>query len=225
MIGSHYARLDVAMNVNPSAKRVLVFGDSNTWGRVPGIFERYDPSIRWTCLVQSMLGDGFEIIEEGLRGRTLQATNPMFRDRDGSTQYGPVLASHFPLDLVVIFLGNNDAATREPEQIAQSISRYVAITERRCEELQADLPRLALVASPIIDDSALDSNDQFKGATERTEKLAEFFAIQAKAHGMAFFDASRQAVMSRVDGIHLDATEHLRLAHFLAPLIHIEATK
>ena len=37
-------------------KRVVCYGDSHTWGYVPGTGERYDESIRWTCLLQEKLG-------------------------------------------------------------------------------------------------------------------------------------------------------------------------
>lgn len=38
------------MNTNPSAKRILCFGDSNTWGHIPnpGKSDRYPSNVRWT---------------------------------------------------------------------------------------------------------------------------------------------------------------------------------
>ena len=52
-------------------KSVLAFGDSNTWGLVPGTGSRvrYPENIRWTGLLQSRLNDT-RVIEEGLCGRT-----------------------------------------------------------------------------------------------------------------------------------------------------------
>ena len=51
-------------------KRILAFGDSNTWGYIPGTAERYDEDTRWTKLLEKKLGDGYEVVEEGLTGRT-----------------------------------------------------------------------------------------------------------------------------------------------------------
>lgn len=50
-------------------KRILCFGDSNTWGFTPITGERYPEGVRWT----SLLGEytGAQIIEEGLNGRTM----------------------------------------------------------------------------------------------------------------------------------------------------------
>jgi len=38
------------MNTNPLAKRILCFGDSNTWGRIPGDDNtaRFPSNKRWT---------------------------------------------------------------------------------------------------------------------------------------------------------------------------------
>ena len=109
------------MNISTSNKRVLIYGDSITWGRIALKTGRYDSSTRWTCLVQKQLGDNVEIIEEGLRARMLAGENPYFKDRDGLRQFGPILGSHLPLALVVLFLGTNDMNKKNdksPELIA-----------------------------------------------------------------------------------------------------------
>lgn len=51
-------------------KRILCFGDSNTWGLVAGTDNRYDWETRWTGRLQDALsGDGFQVVEEGLCGQ------------------------------------------------------------------------------------------------------------------------------------------------------------
>jgi lysophospholipase L1-like esterase len=53
-------------------KNILCFGDSNTWGFVPGAYnpktsymERYPLSNRWPGVMSRILGDEFHTIEEG----------------------------------------------------------------------------------------------------------------------------------------------------------------
>lgn len=62
-------------------KRILVFGDSNTWGLNPEKFDRYSEEVRWTSLLQKSLGNDALILEEGLNGRTTAFDDP---DCDGS---------------------------------------------------------------------------------------------------------------------------------------------
>ena len=53
-------------------KKILCFGDSLTWGYIPGSgHERFSEKIRWPKVLQKALGEDFEIIEEGLNSRTL----------------------------------------------------------------------------------------------------------------------------------------------------------
>ena len=39
-------------------KRIVCFGDSNTWGHVAITGGRYDENTRWTGRLQNLLGDG-----------------------------------------------------------------------------------------------------------------------------------------------------------------------
>ena len=55
---------DVAM------KNILFFGDSNTYGYKPDKSGRYDYDVRWTGRIANLLGNEYNIIEEGLCGRT-----------------------------------------------------------------------------------------------------------------------------------------------------------
>ena len=96
------------MQTTAGLKRVLVYGDSITWGRIPNDFGRHNENSRWTSVLQQKLGDSFEVVEEGLRGRFLAGEHPYMPNRDGLQQFGPIFASHLPLNLLILFLGTND---------------------------------------------------------------------------------------------------------------------
>ena len=51
-------------------KRILIYGDSNTHGFRVDNGLRYDRNTRWTGVCQNLLGEEYEILEEGLNGRT-----------------------------------------------------------------------------------------------------------------------------------------------------------
>ena len=104
-------------------KRILCFGDSNTYGLAfspeKGPY-RLDEEHRWTCLLQKELGPEYRIIEEGLNGRTtafdVPASDtpplfdaPNFASRNGAAFLPMCLESHSPLDLVILNLGTNDS--------------------------------------------------------------------------------------------------------------------
>ena len=69
-------------------------------------------SWRWPGALRNALGDGYEVIEEGLGGRTTVWDDPIEGYKNGQTYLIPCLASHAPLDLVILMLGTNDLKTR-----------------------------------------------------------------------------------------------------------------
>lgn len=99
-------------------KRILCFGDSNTWGCIPRWeaspfpSERYDEETRWPQVMAKELGNEWVLLEEGLGGRTTMFDAPGESYRRGDWYLHPCLLSHRPLDYVVLMLGTNDIQPR-----------------------------------------------------------------------------------------------------------------
>jgi lysophospholipase L1-like esterase len=99
-----------------ATRRIMVYGDSNTWGYIPvesGLTTRYPENVRWPGVLRAALGPGYEVIDEGLSARTTDLpdlTLPHISGAglDGSAYLPAAIATHLPLDLVVIMLGTND---------------------------------------------------------------------------------------------------------------------
>ena len=108
--------------------RIVAYGDSITYGWIPNAnppSTRYGPEDRWPGALQKELGDNYQVIEEGLDGRTTDAPDPgspiSGAQLDGSAYLPACLASHLPVDLVIIMLGTNDLKpifNRTPLRIA-----------------------------------------------------------------------------------------------------------
>ena len=126
-------------------RRILCFGDSLTWGWIAtpegAPTTRYPYSERWTGVMAATLGGGYEIIEEGLNARTTSIDDPVDPRLNGSAYLPTALASHLPLDLVIIMLGTNDAKSfyrRSSYEIALGACRSWSA---RCLLRRADLAR------------------------------------------------------------------------------------
>lgn len=114
-------------------KTLVCFGDSNTWGHMPGTDgERFPRAQRWPVILQGLLGEEWEVIAEGLSGRTATVERPDSEGRNGLPYLLPCLHSHAPVDAVVIFLGTNDVNFVADDRIARCVARLVEIA-RRCE--------------------------------------------------------------------------------------------
>ena len=112
---------------------LVCFGDSNTWGYVPGSEgERFPRDVRWPNQLQRLLGDEWDVIAEGLNGRTATYERADSEGRNGLPYLLPCLLSHAPVDAVVIFLGTNDVNFMDDERVARCVGRLVEIV-RRCD--------------------------------------------------------------------------------------------
>lgn len=90
-------------------KQILCFGDSNTYGLIPGTWDRYDWKTRWTGVTgDHFLSKGYRVIEEGLCGRTTVFEDPLRAGRNASALLPVILESHSPVEAVVLMLGTND---------------------------------------------------------------------------------------------------------------------
>lgn len=201
-------------------KNIFIYGDSITWGRIPGRPERYEQRIRFTEVVQDELGDDFCVIAEGLRGRTLSGENGFFPHRDGLGQFGPILASHLPLDLIVLFLGTNDVNSRSDKtanDTAESVYDYKKAIEWWCDHMAMPLPSLMLVSPPLICDVG-DPIFSSESESRSAEFLTAFKAV-ADELGIDFLDAAAYVSPSNIDGVHLSKTDNRKLGLGLAKKI------
>ncbi|MEU7040934.1 SGNH/GDSL hydrolase family protein [Streptomyces varsoviensis] len=212
-----------------TTKRVLCFGDSLTWGWVPvaeGEFSsRYPFEERWTGVLAGALGDGYEIVEEGLGGRTTTADDPIDPRLNGSRYLPSALASHLPLDLVIIMLGTNDTKAhfgRTPYDIATGM----AVLLRQVAQSAGGVgtaypaPRALVVAPPRLGElTGPWRNEVFRDAPEKTARLAGLYRALADASGAAFVDAGEHITTDGKDGIHFTPENNEVLGRALADAV------
>ena len=202
-------------------KRILCYGDSNTWGYTPGSGIRYDENTRWTGILRQRVSDFAEIIEAGLNGRTTVFDDPINPYRNGLKGLGYTLITEKPLDLVVICLGINDlkfagiaGAARGMEELLRTLFGANQIYQGSTPVFPNG-PRVLLMAPPPLHPrfDELRPDTMSRGKSEESRRFAELYAPLAERYGAEFLDASAVATCpSEVDGLHLTAESHARLA-------------
>lgn len=146
------------MNTNPQAIRILCYGDSITYWRIPNVKERYASNIRRTWQLQNLLGNDYEVIEEWLRWRTTHLNHPVSSWRNGLDYFYPCILSHYPLDYIIIMLWTNDLQKYfdgDVAQSAQSFTTYDTLINQACSEFDMSKPHIILISPPLIDGSCL----------------------------------------------------------------------
>jgi lysophospholipase L1-like esterase len=197
---------------------ILCFGDSNTWGYVPGKGERFPRDVRWPGVLRRELGDGVLVLEEGQNGRTTVWDDPVEGHKNGLAYLVPCLESHRPLDLVVLMLGTNDLKARfsvPPFDIGWSVRSLLDAIQRSGAGRSGKPPAALLVAPPPL--GRLDMfAELFAGGPEKSRGLALHYRGAAEAFGCDFLDAGGVAAVSEADGVHLDAAGHEALGKAVA---------
>ncbi len=91
-------------------KRILCYGDSNTWGQAPyrGRLERLEHAKQWPNILQKLLGEQYWVAQEGLPARVAGSFDTDKPYRNGQDSFEVVYYSASPVDLVIISLGTND---------------------------------------------------------------------------------------------------------------------
>lgn len=198
---------------------ILCYGDSNTWGYIPGTGGRYPPEVRWTGVLQNRLGPAFHVIEEGLNGRTTVWDDPVEgTHRNGRTYLLPCLQSHMPLDLVVLFLGLNDLKRRfgaPAADIARSAGVLVELIQNSgAGKASTAVPVFLIAPAPLGRLTAYA--EMLEGGTEKSRLLAARYRELAEERSCQFLDAGTVVRSSDLDGVHLEEEQHRRLGEAVA---------
>lgn len=203
------------------AKRIMCFGDSNTWGAIPAEDLRHEEDVRWTGILQKELGPGYRIIEEGQNGRTSLLDDPMEGRLSGLRYFAACCESQVPLDLIILMLGTNDLKARfnlGAKVIANGLKRYLDVL--KVVPLAGKTPKVLLVSpiriSPAYRNHVLFSDMFGDDADVRSGRLAEAYKEMALETGIEWLDAAQYAQASLRDGIHMEAEEHGKLGLAMA---------
>lgn len=202
---------------------VVCFGDSNTYGASPlaadGTWFRYGPDVRWPRRMAALLGPEWEIIEEGLPGRTTCHDNPFDGPHKNGLRMLPgILESHAPIDLFVVMLGTNDLKGYfglTPFDIAKGVRTILTHVAQSKAGPDGAAPRL-MVVSPVPIEECGPTAEGLAGGAEKSRALAARLTAVAAEFGAAFLDAGQVAQVSPQDGVHLSPDAHLALGEAMA---------
>lgn len=207
-------------------KKVVCFGDSNTYGYNSKTGGRFSETERWTCLLGQYLGQEYHVVEEGLEGRTACFDDPLFEGLCGFNYLYPCLMTHKPVDLLIIMLGTNDVKERfsaTPANVGKGIERLIqkAIDTKIAFR---NKPNILLITPPAIEpgyEHTEVAGEMGKDCVEKSRMLAPIYEDVAKRLDCHYLDAGavEGVEMYPYDYMHLSPAAHESLARKLAQLI------
>ncbi len=174
-------------------KKILLFGDSNTYGYDPRgmLGNRYPYEIVWTNLLKKELKGQYDIIEEGQNGRTLPSIP---RDAEYLKNLTGMLGED---DTFVIMLGTNDillTANPRPEAAVDKMNDLLLWAKSELSKV-----KIIVIAPVNIENQSGDMKEYY----EASVKMNEGFEKVCEELGITFWDASKWNVPMAYDGVHI----------------------
>ncbi len=206
-------------------KTVLCYGDSNTFGFVPETGMRYPRDVRYPGRLQTLLGEDYEVIEEGCNGRTTIHDDPIDGWKNGLDYLRPCLHSHRPVDIVILMIGSNDLKDTfhlTAEEIADGAGVLVDVIKDFTAEKQGYVPKIILVSPPELGVGIRMSpfyGAFYEDAIERSKEFPKYYAKVAEEKGCIFFNAAEYIYPSEADSLHLTPEGHKVLAEKLCEIV------
>lgn len=198
--------------------RILCFGDSNTWGYIPGTGKRFARDIRWTGQLEKLFAAHsrlVEVIEDGVNGRTTQYP-VLFRSRANAYScLEKTLKKNTPLDIVVLALGINDLKSGNAQNAAESARGMLELVEIS----KRNIPncKIVLISPPELTEKL--ATGVFSNSSAASKELPRKFSKIAAEEKTLHLATSKLFSASKLDAIHYDAKSHGILASALVKML------
>ncbi len=195
-------------------KKILCFGDSNTYGYIPNNGARYDKNTRWTGVLSLLSHGKFEIIEDGCNNRTAFAANPAGKIFTGYEILPELLTDDF--DAVVLAIGINDTQflyNLSSIEIASGVEKLINIVK-----VKSPQAKILLVAPSILTEDVLNGNFAClfdRTSIEKSRQLPLLYQKIAEKQNIEFLDLNSVAKTSSLDGLHYAPEQHLKIAQVI----------
>lgn len=216
------------MQKEQDTTNILIFGDSNTWGFDCRTGGRFLHPQRWTTILQRALGENFNVIPEGLNGRTcIQEAECLFEegeyDFNGRKHLKSIIHSHKPLDIIIVALGTNDTKVRfqnSATEIMFSVKTLVRDIQKMANIGRFEVennrpsnlrpPKIIVMSLPTI--HFVSPYSELYGLPPSVESLAKevnrLLEIECRFLGVTFINTEEIGISS-MDGLHFDL-EHMQ---------------
>lgn len=205
--------------------QILVYSDSLSWGIIPATRRRLEFNQRWPGVMETVLcaaGNNVRVIEDCLNGRRTVWDDPFKPGRNGLVGLAQRIEIHSPLGLVVLMLGTNDFQSMHEHNAWHSSQGIVALVSAiRTAPIEPGMPvpPVLVVAPPPIRTPSGPIAPKFEAGERKCVGLAAAYKKVCEELACHFFDAGTVTTSSNVDGVHLDAEQHMTLGQALSQAV------
>ena len=200
-------------------KKIICYGDSNTFGFNTKDGSRFDENTRWTAILQKNLGTEYEVVNEGVCDRTGFVNNPKGFEFSAQEHFPKMLEKTNNIDLLILWLGTNDLQSQydiDFNTVEKGLEKLVLLAKEKSK-------KTIIIPPVVLNVKVLEGffNFQFdKTSIEKSRKIGEIYKNLANTEHCEYFDINKFAAPSDIDGLHYDETSHKLIGEKLAAYIH-----
>ena len=199
-------------------KKILCFGDSNTFGYNPNNGSRYNENSRWTGILKNLCKNNYEIIEAGCNNRTAFSNNP-----DGIQFTGYMILPEYLkkfYDIIILAIGINDLQ----KFYNPTLEEFETGIENIIKKIRESLPNCnIIILSPShITENILNSNFRFmfnQTSIEKSKQITPIYEKIANEYNCKFLDLNKIVIPSEIDGLHYEVEAHKKIAQSIITLL------
>lgn len=182
-------------------KKILCFGDSNTYGFNPADFSRYDNKSRWS----GILNNKFDVIEAGCNNRSCFNNIGELNSLETLPKY-----LNNELDYIILQIGINDLQFQYDislEIFKENLEKLIKLIDSRI--------KVILLCPNIIDNCILKSyfaNLFDESSVKKSKQLPEIYNEVALKNNCILINLNNIAKTSNIDSLHYDIKNHQLIA-------------
>ena len=197
-------------------KKIICYGDSNTFGYNPLDGSRFDKNIRWTSLLEKNLGGEYKVVNEGMCDRTGFVDNPKGSLFSAQKHFPVILKTR--VDIIILSVGTNDLQFQYDisfDVVEKGLRKLVDLAKEKSEKV--------IIISPVIlDERVLKGLFSFQfdeAGVKKSKEIGKIYQKIAEEIKCSLFDINTFTKPSDLDGLHYDEQSHKLIAEKLADFI------
>jgi len=187
-------------------KKVLCFGDSNTWGQIPGKEDKYLLKDIWTKKLGKLLGPEFIIENNSAKGRVIKSDLVNSQEKNGINVLNELLKnSDFDYFTIIIYLGLNDLKNKYAKTIKMIGEDLAEMLDVLSDNFSNPL-NVIVLGPTFLGDLKMFQNE-FESRKDEIILMNEIFNNIVVKKNMIYVD-NLDILTNTEDGLHLSKEQH-----------------